>query len=880
MSDLVGKTLGHYRILDRLGFGGMGEVLLAEDTRLGRRIALKLLPARLAEDERRLVRFEREARALAALNHPGIVTIHSVEEVDGLLFLTMELVEGKLLSDRIPPQGLALHEFLSIALPLVEALAAAHRNGIIHRDLKPGNIMMTPDNRLKILDFGLARLQRSGSGDDFGTEDLTREGEFVGTLGYAPPEVLESKPQDERSDLFSVGMILYTMATGHSPFHGDNPGALVCSILNHTPAAPSTHNPGIPPALDAIIIRCLEKDPARRYASAETLHDDLMALYSGTLPDGVIGIPPSLRKGWRPLWRWAVLGFLVIAGLLTGVLLILGGKGGEGKRSKIVVFPFENLGPAEDAYFADGLTEELTGKLAAAGDLAVISRTSAVQYNRQGKTMKDIGRDLGVDYVLEGSVRWDRSGSKHVVVTPQLIRVADDTHVWAARFELVMEDIFAIQAEIADEVLRRLDIALAVGGKAKSAARPTGNLDAYQAYLRGLSYSRGFLENDLRLAVDMFTRAVELDPSFALAYAKLGYAHAGLFQYRYDLSEERLKKARAAAVRSLELEPGLSEGHRAMGYIHYWGYRDYPRALEELGIAARERPNDSQLLADISFIRRRQGLFQEALENLGKALELDPWNEHLTVNLALTYRVMRRYEESDRMYRQSIALAPDHLLAYGGQAVNYWMWDGTAARARKVLAAMPRQEDPYALLHWQFQLLYERRYQELLDRLASSGTELMADQIWYYPRPLVECFCYLKLGQPVQARRCGESARTVLEAAVRDHPGDARLHCALGWAYALLGRPVDALREGNQAVRICPVERDTMEGPAFEQDLAKICAWSGQPGKALDHLEHLLTIPGNLSQGMLRLDPAWEPLANQPRFKQLLRNGMPEPSNR
>jgi len=873
---LVGSTIGHYKILQQLGYGGMGEVLLAEDTRLERRVALKLLPPRVASDERRLLRFEREAKILAALNHPGIVTIHSVEEADGVRFITMELVEGSRLSDRIPPGGFDLDTFLTLSTLLLEALSAAHHSGVIHRDLKPGNIMVTPDGRIKVLDFGLARLNRSFNSDSPITGGLTQEGELVGTLGYVPPEILQGQSPDERSDLFAVGILLYEMATGRSPFTGDNPGALVCSVLNHDPPPPTTLNPALPPTLDEVIGRCLEKEPDKRHASVDELLASLRQLRQGGAPQTAAGLRRQQRAPFFRRWAWSALGLAALAGLLAWVMWFHGKPPAERGRSRMVVFPFENLGPAEDKYFADGLTEELTSRLAGAGGLDVISRTSAVQYDRRGKTMRQIGADLQVDYVLEGSVRWDKTGRGRVIVTPQLIRTADDTHLWADRFELVMEDIFDVQQEIAEEVLQQLDVTLTRQGTQRQETRPTRNLEAYQAYLRGLSSSRGFLEPELRLSVDMFGRAVELDPDFALAQAGLAQVQAGMPPFRYDLSEDRLRLAKAAAERALALAPDLPEAHRSMAYVRYWGYRDYDGALAEISIAARLRPNDSVLMAARGYILRRRGQFDEAIHTMEQALRLDPRNHNLMVNLALTYRIMRRYADADRLYSRGISLAPDDMLAYGGRVYNYWLWDGATGRASRVLDEMPRQDNQYVMLYRQFQLSYDRRYQELLERLAGSGVELMSDQIWYFPRSLVECWCYRELAQPAKARAAGAQACRILEQAARETPADPRVHCSLGWVYALLGRPAEAIREGELGVRLCPVEKDTVEGPAFELDLARIYAWSGEPELALDRLERMLAIPGNISPGLLRLDPVWQPLADQPRFRKLLERSLPE----
>jgi len=878
MTDLVGRTLGRYLVLESLAKGGMGQVYVAQDTRLERQVALKVLPTEMAADPHRLSRFEREAKALAALDHPGIVTIHSVEEEDGVRFLTMELVRGTTLQDHMAGGPLETQQLLAVAIPLADALSAAHEKGILHRDLKPANVMVTGQGRVKVLDFGLAALRPGGeAGDDCDTAELSQDG-VVGTVPYMSPEQVNGRVVDARSDVFSLGVVLYEMASGQRPFQGPSSTATMVAIARDEPAPLASLGSDLPVELGHVIMQCLEKDPRQRIQSAAEVRERLEAL-SRELASGV-SRPELPTVGHRPSRRRAL---VLAASLAVALGMVVLWQGSPRSRPpdaagvKIVVLPFENLGPPDEAFFASGVTEEITARLTALSGLGVISRTSAVEYDRKGKTIPRIGHDLGVDYVLEGTVRWALPGEGRVLVTPQLIRVADDTHLWSARFERVVEDIFAVQSEIAMEVVRQLNVRLLASERQAMSTEPTVSVDAYQAYLQGVSYGHGFLAEELLRAVELFEQSVSLDPSFAVAWARLSETHSRLYHYRYDTTPNRLELARSAADRALELAPGAAETRRALAYYHYFGYRDYRAALEQLTMAARARPGDGELMADFGYIARRQGRFEEALSGFLRAFELDPRNDELATNIAITLRVMRRHAEAEQWYERSLSLAPDQLLAHAGRAVNYWMWDGDLTRAREVLERMPAQDHPYTMLHWQFQEVYERRYEELLARLARIPVQLMADQIWYYPRNLVECQCHLELGHSAEAQTACDAALAELERAAAAAPDDARIHCALGWALALLGRKEEALAAGQRAVSLCSVESDALEGPAFLQDMARISARVGDVNGALQHVERLLVIPSNLTPGMLRLDPAWDPLRQDPRFRELSGGGTANP---
>jgi len=539
----------------------------------------------------------------------------------------------------------------------------------------------------------------------------------------------------------------------------------------------------------------------------------------------------------------------------------------------IAVLPFENLGPAEDEYFADGVTEEITSRLAAVHGLGVISRTSAMQYKERRPSLRQIGEELGVAYVLEGTVRWERraEGPSRVRVTPQLIRVADDTHLWSERYDEELEEIFAVQSSIAVQVIEQLKVTLLEPARRLVEAVPTENLEAYQAYLRGLScLEKPFIfdEENNRLAVEMFERSVELDPELALAHAGLSEVHSRLYRAGHDRAEESLAEARRAAERALELAPELPRPHYAMALYHYWGRLDYERALDELRVAEEILPSDAQVVATMGWIRRRQGRFEEALTLLRRAIELNPRHVQVSLGLAVTYGIVRRYEEAERYYDRSISLAPNDWVDYVYKAYNSWLWMGDTQSARATLEAAPHDHFP-TVFGWADLETYERDYQAAFDRLASAPVESAQD---YANKLRREGYVHLFMNEPERARVPLEAARSLYEKLAEEQPDYSPWHSDLGMVYAGLGRKEEAIREGELAVELLPVSKDASRGPEHVSNLAVIYAWSGEHDLALDRIEYLLSIPAGFytSVPYLRIDPLWDPLRDNPRFRELL----------
>ena len=577
---MLGKTLGHYRIVRLLERGGMGEVFVAEDLRLGRQVALKLLSAEHDVSPEGRKRFEREARAVAALSHSNIVAIHDFGEDDGRPFAVTELLEGETLRSALRRGPVPLSTVLAWGTEIAEGLAAAHERGIVHRDLKPENVFVTTGGHLKILDFGLARLYPPNGLSPTAmstTSALTGPFAVLGTVGYMSPEQVRGESADARSDLFALGAVLYEMVTGDRAFHATTTVETLNNILN-AELRPLPSNSAVPPALWRVIVRCLDKRPDRRFKSAR---DVAFAL------EAVGAMAP--RAGWRWMTAATVAGASIA--IVGGVLLMRpqpepGAAATLKTTPRIVVLPFENLGPPDDEYFTVGLSDEITTQLAGMTGVAVISRSSARQYAATRKTVREIADELQVDYIVDGTVRWDREAATggRVRVSPQLIRASDDTELWGDRYDRSSSELFDVQSEIAEKVADALNLTVSEPAREGLRAPPTRNPEAYQAYLRGL-YLDGApnraADEGQRLIAQMFERAVELDPGFALAHARLSYAYSGMYRFGLDRTEERLEAAKAAAERARALDPDLPWVRFALA-LYYYSRADYEPAIKEL----------------------------------------------------------------------------------------------------------------------------------------------------------------------------------------------------------------------------------------------------------------------------------------------------------
>ena len=836
---MIGKTISHYRIIEKLGEGGMGVVYKAEDTKLKRSVALKFLPRELTLDPDAKERFAREAQAASALDHPNICTIHEIDETeDGQMFICIACYSGKTVRERISGGPLQMEEALDIATQVAAGLQEAHRRGIVHRDIKPANIIVTPDGLVKIMDFGLAKLA--------GQTKLTRVGATVGTVAYMSPEQARGENVDHRTDIWSLGVVLYEMLTGRTPFAGEHEQTVIYSILNNEPEPVTRLRPDIPAELESIVNRALASIPDSRYCDVGAMLNDLKQL--GKEPDSsALTVEMSAKKA----------------------------------QPSIAVLPFANMSTdPEQEYFCDGMAEEIINALVHVEGVRVVARVSAFAFKGRCEDIREIGRKLNVETLLEGSVR--KAGNQ-LRITAQLVKVSDGYHLWSERYDRELKDVFAIQDEIAHNIVEALEVELSGREKRALKVKPTESIDAYQAYLRGLEYAGrpDYLEEDFRLAVQMFERAVELDPGFAMAYAELSKAHSALYFHGHDRTETSPSQAKAAVDRALELQPALPDAHLALGYYHYWCRQEFGHALAEFAIAERGLRDDARILAVVAAILKRQGKIEQAVEHYKRAFELSPQDASLPHEIGCACMTMRDYAQAERYYDRSIALAPDQVYAYICKASNCWLRQGDTEGARRALEAIPERTTgaatgPAAALFEEFQLaLFARDHKKALDVLAAGSAVFDEGQWWFIPRALMEAYTYRLMGDARRAHALFERALSLLEEEARQRPDDDRVRASLGVAYAGLGRKEDAIREGELAVKLVPISDNAVIGPFRLDDLAFIYALVGEREKALDLLEHLLSIPSWLSVPLLRIDPRWDSLREHPRFQSLL-EGEPE----
>jgi TolB-like protein/Flp pilus assembly protein TadD len=863
----------------------MGEVYRARDTRLGRDVALKVVHPRLASDPERLSRFEKEARAAAQLDHPNILIVHDVGMHEGSPFIVSELLQGESLREKLgaplPPK-----KAVGYAIQIAHGLAAAHERGIVHRDIKPENVFVTKDGHVKILDFGIAKLlpsfEASGVDTETPTATATQPGTAVGTVAYMSPEQIRGQPVDARSDFFSLGVVLYEMLSGKRPFQRETPAEIMTAILREEPADLSETNRSVSAGLEHVVRHCLEKEPESRFQSARDVAFDLEALpdVSSARP----AAPMSPAGVWVHRNRRSLAGTALVLAALAGAGALAIRHKAAGPRlqpagpQRIVVLPFENLGAPEDAYFAAGMTEEITSRLANVGNLAVISRTTATQYDRKGKTVEQIGRDLGVRYVLEGSVRYERSGAGpgRVRISPQLIRVADDTHVWADRYERVIADVFAIQSEVAENAVKAMGVALLPRERTALREVSTNDMEAYDLYLRGKEMAgRGANKTDFEGAARMYQAALDRDPRFAQALAGLARMQLSMYWFYFDRSPERLVRAREAAERAVELRPDLAASHAALGWYFYWGRLDYPLALREFAAALRIQPGSADALHGTAAVQRRQGLWAEAVETIRKSPELDPKNAQLLFEVGLTFGLSRQYLEADRALGLSIALNPKWAEPYAERANLQIQWHGDPEKAQSVLDEAGRvpglMDDEQALVETVILVALARRdFPAALRHLDAESRQAFDNQDNYSPIPLLRGQVQRLAGQGELARRSFDAARVILEEKTRLDPEDPRLHSSLGIAYAGLGRRTDAVREAKRGCDLMPPSKDALRALDRVEDLALVYTMVGQTSEAIAQLDALLAGSGYYTVNALRLEPTWDPLRSDPRFQALL----------
>jgi TolB-like protein/Tfp pilus assembly protein PilF/tRNA A-37 threonylcarbamoyl transferase component Bud32 len=875
--------LGHYEVLEEIGRGGMGVIYRARQQHSRRIVAVKRILAHQANSHETLVRFRREAEAVASLDHLNILPIYEVSESEEQLpFFSMKYATGGSLRNAAPALRTKPRECVRLMAKVACAIAYAHSKGILHRDLQPGNILLDENREPMVSDFGLAKWLDQ-------TSDLTRTLETLGTPGYIAPEQTEC-PADKltpAADIYSLGAILFYLLTGRPPFVGPN----VLHVIHQAAASPAPRLRSLTPSLDrdleTIVGRCLESDPNARYQSAGALaedlehwlrHEPIRARRSGIFTRGA----KWMRR--NPTTTVLVTALLALAAVIVGVMTwrtesprqVALASGG------IAVLPFENLSAdPENAFFTDGIQDEILNDLAKVADLKVIGRTSVTRYKPgPNRNLRQIANELGITYLVEGSVQRE---ANRVRVSAQLIDAKNDRRVWVDRYDRPLDNVFAIQTEIAQAIANKLQAKLSPKEKAAIEERPTSDIGAYDLYLRAkeLAYNARFnparREKGLFKVVQLLDEAVARDPAFLLAHCELAFANDQIYFSNYDHTETRLALAQSSIDAAVRLQPNAGETHLAQANHFFWGYLNYSRAREELAKSQHELPNNAEVFRTFGQMNRWEGHWDEARQNLERAVELDPRNTRAITDLKWVYMALRKYEEADALAIRLQALEPRSPTIRTSRA-----WIGLEARAdvaslRAVLDTIESESPQSAaeVADLSFRLArYERDPTKAARALANMPWEGKIDMNYApFPHTWYEGLLAKLQRDAATAHSAFTAARGETEKLVHAQPGNAVPLGVLALIDAEVGDKEKAISEGRTACNMLPSTKNALDGVWLMTNLARIYALTGENDLALEQLEVLSKLASSwfgFSYGDLYLNPNWDPLRGDPRFQNLV----------
>ncbi len=814
---MIGTTISHYKILEKLGEGGMGDVYKAEDTNLDRIVALKFLPLEMTRDKDIQTRFIHEAKAASALDHPNIYTIHEIDKTEeGQLFICMGYYEGKTVGEKIKQGPLGIDEAFEITIQIAQGLDKAHKKKIIHRDIKSANIIVTIDGVTKIVDFGIAKLT--------GLTQVTKDGTSLGTASYMSPEQTLGKEVDHRTDIWSLGVVLYEMLTGATPFQGDYEQAVVYSIMNEDPKPLTSLRTGIPLELERIVNKTLAKDPNDRYQHLDELIVDLKHVEKEPKKEKI-----EVQKTY------------------------MNGK-------SLAILPFMSIGDSkEDEYFCDGMHDDILSQVAKIHDLKVVSRTSVMRYKNTDKSIGEIAQELGVETILEGSVR--RAGEK-VRIVSQLINAKTDGHLWAETYDRDYADIFAVQTDVAENIATALKATLTPKEISSIESEPTENMAAYDYYLKGRYYWR--VKSDPEgnmLAAEMLEKAVELDPNFTLAYAWLARVDFTLYYWLpLDPTPERLKRGKYALEKAISLDPDLPEVHYAQARYYDLVEGDYKKALMNYSKANEGKPNNSYTNMRTGRTYMHLGEWEKAERYLLKSYELDPHELFAAWSVAEYYVHTHAWQKAMYYIDKGIGLLPEEPHLYYYKSLIALMGYGDIEKATKTIEEGIQFSGNQRMLFYRFEIdIWTRKFQELID-----AVEPFPDNDDYY---LYTGIAYWFLGQKDQVQNFLNSARGVYEHWAQTAPHKIGNYSRLGLVYAGLGMKDEAIQTAKKAVEL---DKSAHNTPNRQRWLAYIYSMVGEHDKALDEIELLLSLPYYFTVWDLKLNPFWDPMRNHPRFQELI----------
>lgn len=914
------ERIGSYRLIKTLGRGGMGDVFLGQrdDGTFKHLVALKVIRKGM-DSEDILRRFRAERQILASLNHPHIAQLYDGGMTeDGRPYFAMEYLEGKPITTFCDAQQRSIKERLLLFCDVCAAVQHAHEHQIIHRDIKPSNIIVTKNGVPKLLDFGIAKVVSPDLMDL--SIAMTRTGLRLMTPEYASPEQIQGRHLSLTSDVYSLGVVLYELMTGHRPYRTSGRAThdierIVCEAepdrlstavnlvekrtkIDGTTRiiSPETVSEARSTSIDGlrrllrgdledIVLQAIHKDPHRRYASAGALAEDIRRYLEGR---------PILARHDTLIYRTqkyvrrhkigvaiaaAILGLSIGLGSLVYNVLQPNGSVAQQEmtanaRKMLVVLPFKHQGSVEQDYFSDGMADAIMAHLAGQEGLGVIARNSALQYKHTEKTIAQIGNELGVDYVLDGSIQFESPADPkgRIRVIPQLIRVADNTNLWAETYEEEASGVFDVQSSIAQQVAQALNVTLLQSQRTARNNRPTESLDAYNYYLRGNEF---FLneedEASLFLAEKMYTQAIAHDASFAHAYAQRSQIHSALWFHHYDRSAARRDSARVDAEKALVLNPSISESYTALGLYFYRVPYNLTQALTYLDQALLLQPGTIDALRAKAWVLRRQGKLEEALTLFEQLALFDPLQADYFA-VAFTQQLLRNYPDAQQAFDQAVIHDPNATVLYACMARMYLAWTGSPLEARRAFnqGTGSAINDDFTRITSIYIDLVARNYQKVLDQLTAMNQDLFNTQTFLIPAAHFRARAYRGLNNLEEAQQQEDEARQMLEAYLKDHPDDSRAYSTLGRVYASLGRPDDALLMGQRGMDLMPLQKDAVTGPLRAEDMAAIYTVTGQPNEAIDQLELLLTSPGFTSPMLLAIDPTWDALHASPRFQALI----------
>jgi serine/threonine protein kinase/Tfp pilus assembly protein PilF len=874
--------LGNYEVLDEIARGGMGVIYRARQRHSRRIVAIKRVLSYQADSHETLIRFRREAEAAASLDHPNVLPIYEVSESeDGLPFFSMKFAAGGSLRDCASSLRNEPRKCVQLMAKVARAVEYAHGRGVLHRDLKPGNILIDEHGEPLVSDFGLAKWLSANT-------DLTKSLTTFGTAGYIAPEQAEGAAADltPAADVYSLGAILFELLTGRPPFVGDN----ALSVIRQASEKPApklrslSRGGGIDRDLETICARCLERDPKARYRSAGDLATDLERWLKGLL---IIARPVSPPTR---IWRWSrrnpKLVATGVAGLFLGAAAIWFFRGEQAGTSRppigsIAVLPFENLsGNPDNAYFANGIQEEILTRLAGIAELKVISRTSTQHYQSKPRNLRQIAKQLRVANILEGSVQ---KAADQVRVNVQLINAETDSHLWAETFDRKLNDILGVESEIAKRIAESLQANLTSREEQALDLKPTTNSKAYDAYLRGLSFETRsrFSVDTQRKAAEFYERAVRVDPNFSLAWARLCRADALIyFNHADDSYAERGAEAKRALENAQRLEPNSPQTQLASGYYQYQVLVDYGAAKATLGRLSKMLPANSQVLFALGAVTRREGHWDESIAYLEQAAALDPGNVNFLTDAAWTHAMLRQFPAAVKFYDRALDITPYDPDVIAKKASIYQAQGNLqeAARLLSEINLLTLSEQGFAIKIAQLKL--ERNYTEAVRLLRARLAEFHYTSEFFKTYDLVALALTQRLaGDIAGATATAEQARQEFEELYHKQPDNFVFGANLSQAYAAIGKKESALRAAERAIMLLRPDKDRVNGPTLQHNLALIQTIFGDNNRAISTLTQLLKTPYNCSgwlhgpmpvtPALLRLDPFWDSLRADPAFQKL-----------